>query len=109
MAPPPACWRQALARGLQRTQAAASPTIVTRTLPGNGKLHRALAAADAAHTGNGLRLWRYKTSEAAIDEAQRLGMGMGVKHDVFTGFAGAKLARAAETTRIERGQAGAAR
>ena len=44
-----------------------------------------------------MRLWRYKTSEAAIDEAQRLGMGMGVKHDVFnTGFAGAKLVCAAE-------------
>ena len=96
MAPPAACWRQALARGLQRTQTAASPspTIVTRTLPGNlGKLHLGAGEPLTQRTpGNGgLRLWRYKTSEAAIDEAQRLGMGMGVKHDVFnTGFAGAK-------------------
>ena len=102
MAPPAACWRQALARGLQRTQTAAgpSPTIVTRTLPGNlGKLHLGAGEPLTQRTpGNGgLRLWRYKTSEAAIDEAQRLGMGMGVKHDVFnTGFAGAKLVCAAE-------------
>ena len=104
MAPP--CWRTALARGIEqslsRPISAPQPYLVTRKLPnGLGTLHMAAARLLSKRSpGNGgLRLWKYATSDAASDEATRLGMGMSVKHDTFnTGFAGAKLVCAAESS-----------
>ena len=82
----PRSWRTALADGISASRNAEAATnhgevILRRSLPnGLGVLH--LGASQKLTKGcpgnGGLRLWQYESSEAAGEEAARLGKGMEV-------------------------------
>ena len=102
-------WRSALIAGMQKSGPAQDSVLPFRlerkvmkadqeTQIGTLVLSAANELSNDRPGNGGMRLWNYRSHDAAQVEAHGLAVGMEVKHKTFnTGFAGAKLVCASET------------